>query len=265
MNSTVAVVLLAIVAILIYQLLRNQSAARQMQALAANPVLGDDNEFIVENDSDSKYPQHTSIELDVVMHWRPLVNHFLVESQFDICFGKSLYEYRIEGTEVQFRQIEDEFEDAGSPKRQDVRDGVVQESMIRDFYKDKTWLLDVDEKVADLKRQTEWQPLPANGYNGFKYFLLSKKLPKPDARRFLRQELERLKLGTAGFYKEAEKYGLEPDDNSLDRFRLADGKLKPSDEQFKALYESAKNFGITDLEFSWGKTLTAQLEKLLRD
>jgi len=137
--------------------------------------------------------------------------------------------------------------------------------MIRDFYKDKTWLLDVDEKVADLKRQTEWQPLPAHGYNGFKYFLLSKKLPKPDARRFLRQELERLKLGTAGFYKEAEKYGLEPDDNSLDRFRLADGKLKPSDEQFKALYESAKNFGITDLEFSWGKTLTAQLEKLLRD
>jgi len=80
MNSTVAVVLLAIVAILIYQLLRNQSAARQMQALAANPVLGDDNEFIVENDSDSKYPQHTSIELDVDIHWRPLVNHFLVES-----------------------------------------------------------------------------------------------------------------------------------------------------------------------------------------
>jgi hypothetical protein len=90
-------------------------------------------------------------------------------------------------------------------------------------------------------------------------------LPKPDARRFLRQELERLKLGTARFYKEAEKYGLEPDDSSSDRFRVADGKPKPTAEQFKALHESAKNFGIADLEFYCGKTLTAQLEKLLRE
>jgi hypothetical protein len=90
-------------------------------------------------------------------------------------------------------------------------------------------------------------------------------LPKPDARRFLRKELERLKRGTAGFFKEAEKYGLEPDDTSPDRFRLANGKQKPSDEQFKTLYQSARNFGITELEFSWGKSLTAQLEKLLTD
>jgi hypothetical protein len=81
----------------------------------------------------------------------------------------------------------------------------------------------------------------------------------------LRQELERLKLGTVGFYKEAEKYGLEPDEKSLDRLRVADGKPKPSNEEFKALYASAPQFGMTEMEFSWGKTLIARLEALLSD
>jgi hypothetical protein len=158
MSSTIVVILLAVIAMLLYRLVKNQSSGgRSVGQQLTNAVLGDGNEFIVEHDTDSGYRHDVSIEVDVDMHWRPLMNHFLEESRFDTCFGKSLYEYRIEGTEVQFRQIEHEFEDVGSPKRQDVRDGIVQESAIRDFYKNTTWSWsDVDEKIAELRRQTEW-------------------------------------------------------------------------------------------------------------
>src|SRR5215813_9866001 len=126
MNSTVAIVLLAVIAFLIYRLLKNQPSVRRpsIGQQLTNAVLGDDNEFIVEHVSDSNYPQHTEIEIDVDMLRRPLRNHFLVYSRFDTHFGKSLYEYRIDGTDVQFRLIEDEDEDADFSKRQDVRDGV---------------------------------------------------------------------------------------------------------------------------------------------
>ena len=72
-----------------------------------------------------------------------------------------------------------------------------------------------DEIIARLKNQVEWQKLDSWGFRGFKFFLLSKKLPKRDARRFLRQELERLKVGTARFFQEAEKYGLEKHDDAI--------------------------------------------------
>jgi hypothetical protein len=64
-----------------------------------------------------------------------------------------------------------------------------------------------------------------------KYFLLA----EPDVRRFLRQELERLKLETAVVFKEVQKYDLERVDTSLDRFRPANEKQKPSDQQAKGL------------------------------
>jgi len=163
MNSTIAVVLLAVIAFLLYRLFENQASVPQ--ARPTESVLSDGSEFIVEQGSDSKYPQHASITLDVDMHWHRLINHFRLNSRFDIHFGKRLYEYRIDGTDVQVRLIEDEFEDPGSPTRQDVRDGVVQESAIRDFYKDKTWSwLDVDQKITDLKRETEWRPLSSQKF-----------------------------------------------------------------------------------------------------
>ncbi len=194
----------------------------------------------------------------------PGIRNFRLDSRYDTCFGKSLYEYRIDGTEVFFRLIEDESEDIGRPKEQDVRDGVVQESAIRERSENKPYYVrKPDETIASLKQQVEWQKLDSWRFQGFKYFLLSKKLPKRDARRFLRQELERLKIGTAAFFKEAEKYGLEKDDNSLDRLRFAEGKPRPTDEEIKKLFDSTESFGIKQLEFSWGKKLTAQLEQLL--
>jgi hypothetical protein len=64
---------------------------------------------------------------------------------------------------------------------------------------------------------------------------------------------------------QAEKYGLERNEDSLDRLTLAEGKMQPSNEEFRTLSASAETFGITSLEFSWGKKLTAVLNKLLGD
>jgi hypothetical protein len=99
--------------------------------------------------------------------------------------------------------------------------------------------------------------------HGMKYFILRKKLPQAGARRYLRQELERLKLGEIGFFKEGEKYGLEPDESSLDGLKLMEGKSEPSTEDWKKLFASAQTYGISDVEFSWGKKLKGVPEKLL--
>jgi hypothetical protein len=76
-----------------------------------------------------------------------------------------------------------------------------------------------------------------------------------------------LKAGEAAFFKEAEKLGLERDEGStyVDRLKVADGKRKPPNNEVAKLFHSTEPFGITQLEFSWGKKLTAVLEKLLGD
>ena len=93
------------------------------------------------------------------------------------------------------------------------------------------------------------------------------KVPQADARRYLRQQLERFKAGEVSFFKEAEKYGLERDEESkhLDRLKVSEGKPTPSAEEVRKMFASAETFGITELEFSWGKKLAGVLEKLLGD
>jgi hypothetical protein len=65
-----------------------------------------------------------------------------------------------------------------------------------------------------------------------------------------------LKAGDARFFEEAKKYGLERDEDSLGRLKFVDEKMKPTDEEIRKLYGTTESFGITQLEFSWGKKLT---------
>jgi hypothetical protein len=257
-SGSVVAILLAVVAFLLYLLVRYQFSPILSQAINTS-FSEEENEFIVEQKDD----ETCSIDLEVDLNYRRQANHFLVQGRYDTFHWKSLYEYRIDGQEVFCRLIEDESSDIGET-RHDVRDGVVLESEIRERDKDKKWdWYKVDENIAKLKSRVEWQQVNSVDWHGFKYFLLSKNLPKPEARRYLRQELERLQAGTTRFFKEAEKYGLERVETSLDRFRFADGKPELTKDVWKKLNESYSSCGITDLEFSWGKKLAAVLEKLL--
>ncbi len=219
------------------------------------------NEFVIDDQDE----WIDTAELDIGLNFRKLPNHFRIDYQFDTHFSKSLYEYRLEGTDVLCRLIEDKHEDVGVPEHHNVRDGVVLESELRKKDAESRFhITKVEDTIANFKKDTEWHKMEPISFHGLKYFIIYKKLPQADARRYLRQELERLKAGEARFFKEAEKYGLERDENSLDRLKVSEGRSTPSDEEFRKLY-GTESLGITDVEFSWGKKLAAVLEKLLGD
>ena len=223
--------------------------------------------FVVEDSSDEKL----TVELDADFNRRPAVNHFRTTSLHFTHHSSADYEYRIDGTSVFCRLIEDWHNEPGVPQYQNVRDGVVLESAIRGRNNAawREWFhgFNVDDEINPVRKEVKWHEMEAVSWHGLKYFILAKKLPQPDALRYLRQELERLQTGAAAFFKEAEKYGLERDDNSrlIDRLRVAEGKTQPPDHEIQKLFASAENFGITDLEFSWERKLTRVLEKLLAE
>jgi hypothetical protein len=251
-------ILLAVIAFLLYLLVRSKFTG----GMAG--VLGSGNKFVVDDTADEKL----TVEVDVDFARRPAVNHFRTNSRYLTHYSSADYEYRIDGTKVFCRLIEDRHEDAGVPEYQNVRDGVVLESAIRERNKDVKWdWFDVNDKINPAKKEVEWHEMVPMFCHGLKYFILAKKLPQPDARRYLRQELERLRTGAAALFKEAEKYGLERDDGStsIDRLQVTQGKTQPPNEEIRKLFESAQSFGITDIEFSWERKLTAVLEKLLAE
>lgn len=244
------------VAVLVYVVIRQRNTKKNEPSV-------EDNEFVIDDDDKTLY----TAQLDIDLNFRKLPNHFRTDYGFDTYTAESLYEYRVEGTDVLSRLMTAKSDDIDDQEHYDVRDGVVLESdMLKkaegrtDYFRTST-----EERIANLKKEVEWSKMTPMSWHGLKYFIISKKLPTPDARRYLRQELERLKVGTAAFFKEAEKYGLVRDENSLERLKVAEEKPTPSAEEFRQLNESAEKFGITDLEFSWGKKLCGVLEKLLGD
>lgn len=223
----------------------------------------DENSFIID---EHKYGG-SSIELDVDTGHKYCEGHFVRESRFEECSGGSEFEYRLEGTEV-FQRLLHDYEDAPIDGRTwDVRDGVVLEIDARErnekqcsktgrFEEPLLRLTDIDGKIDRLKNATEWNKMEGGV---IKYFILSRKLPLPDARRFLRQELERLKMAINSFTKEAVKVGLELDDDQ--GIRLAKNRSeKCSNEEFDRLLSSA---GISKNEFFSRNRLVAVLQKLL--
>jgi hypothetical protein len=223
----------------------------------------DENTFIID--------EHTyggsSLDLDVDLRHKHCEGHFVRQSRFEECSGGSEFEYRVEGTEV-FQRLLHDYEDAPIDGRTwDVRDGVVLEIDTRERNEkqcSKTGLLegallsltDINGKIDRLKNATEWNKMEGGVV---KYFILSRKLPLPDARRFLRQELERLKMAIKSFTKEAVKVGLELDDDQ--GIRLANNRSeKYSKEEFDKLLSSA---GISENEFFSRNRLLAVLRELL--
>src|SRR5271169_4824511 len=148
------------------------------------------------------------MEIDIDYHSSPL--HFRLSSRFDLSGGKAEYEYKVDGTSVSIRLLNsyDDGESSHFEKEWDVRDGVVLESDLRSRWEAQKFKFDsIDEKITGLKAATEWQALHSWSFNGFRYYVLNRTLPAPDARRYLRQELERLKLGNARAVQEIAKYG----------------------------------------------------------
>jgi hypothetical protein len=285
------VALLAAIAGLLYLIVRRYFSVSKTTGIAITPSALAESppemiEFFVHDSDKHDVVDRDTIELDVDINRRPAPGHFLLVTRFDRYRGKYEYEYKIDGTSVSLRVLNsyDDPSPANLEEEWKVRDGVVLESELRardeamkfklgsmKFKLGSSILKSIDEDIASLKSQTEWQELTSWAFNGFKYFLLNRSLPALDARRYLRGELERLKLGIARATQEFAAYGVEPDPNpeSIDGWRWIEGK-KPEDakiaEVVQPFWDKVKTgtFGITAEETGRdGRQLIVHLQKML--
>jgi hypothetical protein len=152
-----------------------------------------DNEFEV----DSRADCNQSVTLDSDIEHRPCLNHFRlysrIDSRYDIDIRESEYEYRTDDTKVFVRLLQDYSAGTGG-EEWCVRGGVVMEDDMRARHAAmqvgvparvieglRLSGLGIDESIADLKKKTEWSELLPSHWNGLKYFILSKKLPRERA------------------------------------------------------------------------------------
>ena len=243
------------IAYLLYLLVRSQ-LSRPADTLISS---ADDNEFLVDDDGLA----HATVDLDTDIDYRLRKNHFRLDSRFDTVSRDAEYEYKIDGTNVSVRLLHESLEDMGVPKVWEVRDGVLLEADFRERLKTNMTFSgqeDREKEIADRKRALKWHELLPTYFNGLKYFILWKNLRRDDGRRYLRQEIERLKLGSNRFTEEAAKIGFIPDETSRWRLRLPDG-VDPSQEGRQALFDSISSFGISYDEFTMAPGLIAAMEK----
>src|SRR2546427_3430646 len=121
------------------------------------------NEFVIDDKDERLY----TAQLDVGLDYRPMPNHFRTYNLFDTCQSKSLYEYRLEGTDVLCRLIEDQAEDIDVPKHHDVHDGVMLESELRKRDAERPFhITEVEEKIAILKNAVEWHKMEPLAFHG---------------------------------------------------------------------------------------------------
>lgn len=270
-SGGVTIALLAVVVGLLYLIVRRYFYTPKTAGMAMpHPETG---EFVVQNSDKDGLVDRLVIEVDVDIGCSKAPGHFRIYSRFDLYVGASEYEYKIDCTSVSVRLLNSR--DDPSPdnlhEEWNVRDGVVLESDLRTRSEAKKFKLgSVDDDIAALKSQTAWHELKSWSYNGFKYFLIKRSMPVADARRYLRQELERLKLGLARAAQEYATYGVEPDPNpeSIDGWRWIGGK-KPTDaKDLQPFWDKIKSgaLGITAEETSRdGRKLILDLQKLLGD
>lgn len=254
-DKSAQTIVLAVIAYFLYLLVRSQFSRH-----GATPIISsDDNEFLVDDEGLSR----ATVDLDTDIDFQPKKGHFRLDSQFDTVSRDAEYECKSEGTTVSIRLLHACLRDIGLPKTWEVRDGVLLEADLREQLKTNKMFSeekDREEEIADRKKALEWHEMLPKYFNGLKYFILWKTLPRDEGRRYLRQEMERLKLGSNRFIEEAAKIGFIRDETANWRLRLPDG-VNPSQEEREKLADSISSFGISYDEFVMAPGLITAIEK----
>jgi hypothetical protein len=180
---------------------------------------------------------------------------------------KAVYEYRIEGTRV-FERLLDEYGQAvGAEDQHDVKQNAIQEAEIRRrFEQYPSAVCNVDERLAELQRLVQWQEVPNCK---IKYFILSRhpeRLPAAEARRFFEQELQRIQSGADAVTRKAQGLGLAVGINDGGLEFAHPSTVSPEAQSF---YESVRreciqeNWNLTYYELHSAPELTSYLKQLL--
>ncbi len=225
----------------------------------------------------------------------PKVKNIRISMGFknDVFYNNSTVEYRISTNPLllEMRTIELSHE---PPKEWSIKDGVVLESEIRN--KDFLTPDRMEDRIEGLKRDTEWAKVSLLNNPEVNLYLLSKHpeiIPKEDYRKFLRQSIERIKLGVSkveevikkdtqdlqlntadyGKYiwyiesetekKEGEEYWkLSEEEQNTSKYGK---KLKYIEALSNSLFkeDSIKYIGISEHEFRYSEELVGYIEKVL--
>lgn len=247
-----------------------EKSGREMAKLQGVELADDDDDGSnsITEDSNGFFYQHT------IYPNKHQLNYYYHSPDYD-SESNSIYEYRIAGHKVESRLIERyrSYLPHNEEARQfEVRDNVVLESEIRERHRtDKPLLTKTDEYIEKLKREIEWEELL---YYKLKYFVLSKHPeinPTQEYRKFLRSELERIKLGVAkitdiananGYtVKQFEIGGLAPDIPE----ELPDSKKQEMKDKYEQIFLQSiyEDNGISENEFSESNDIQAYLLELL--
>lgn len=248
-------------------------------------IIDEENSIIVESDFDVTTFEFFPENKTFTMH----------SSIKDDCFFNDLkYEYKISKNpiEIYSRLLEKSSE---PPIQYEVKDGVVLESEI---LKDKTvgFLKSTEDRILELKKQTEWQKVEMLGNFKINLYILTKHpelISNEEYRRFLRQSSEKIKIGAQKVEKmvKENQHGLEIQkgkygkdiwyqDNESDKKEWDEyielpiekrreskiGKKLALVEKIKhALFteSSSEYVGVSEHEFKVSDELSAYIEKLL--
>jgi len=178
------------------------------------------------------------MDLDVDLSYHHSPNRFRIHHLIEIHESDWEYEYTVNPAGVSARLLHCRHKGIGNPDEWEVRDGVVQEADMRAKWEKTKFEGDyVEEQIAALKRQTEWCEIPPIYWNGASYFIMEKKLSKPDSRRYFRQELERLRRGLQLATNELAKLNYkQADDGKM--ILLVEPEIKASQEQWNKFWET---------------------------
>lgn len=176
------------------------------------------------------------------------------------------HEYRIEGVRVFTRLLEDKVDHMDQDTHYSVKDNVVLEHDIRQKHSKGFKLRTIEEEIQRYRDAVEWSEMHSGE---LKYFILHRspdQVPLFEARRFFRQELQRLHVGIDGITKGAAELGVSVNDGHgfLD-FTFPASFPEEGTAGMHALLseESLRRLGISYHEFRCGKRYIAYLEALL--
>jgi hypothetical protein len=176
------------------------------------------------------------------------------------------HEYRIEGVTVFTRLLEDKTDQMGQDTHYSVKDNVVLEHDIRQRHSKAFELRTIEEELQRYRDAVEWSEMHSGE---LKYFILHRspdQVPLFEARRFFRQELQRLQAGIDGIIKGAAELGVSVNDDQgfLDFTFPATFPEEGTAAMHTLLSEeSLRRLGISYHEFQRGKRCIAYLEALL--
>lgn len=227
-------------------------------------VLGDD-EASERDELDLRSPEWT---VEVRLDRAKKRYHFRSHPEDYEGIYKAVYEYRLEGTRVLQRLIDEQSDAIGQDRQHSVRDNVIQEVEIRKRFSERSsTILTVDERLEELRNLVEWHELPVGK---LKFFILHRHpetLPMQECRKYFEQELQRIQSGGDAVMKKAREVGLNPTikDGGIE-FEHPDGVSGPALEQF---YNSVQcemivaNWGVTYFELHNMPELVSYLKQLL--